>query len=1564
MPVSMDLIKRVVIQGSSQGLDKLEGELKKIASSTDDVVVSFEKASRSQLSAEAGYKRLSSSIDPAYRAQQQIEKGTNTLNRAFQQGIISLDEYARRFSQLKEKYAEGASANDNYLRSMRQFQQLANEFANVKSDFGTESRRADIAAYGKALDDLRAKYNPLFAAGREYKQTLQDINNAAKVGAISERERAEAVARTKAAFAEQVTGLNQVTKAAVEYNNTSKLAKHELINLGRQVQDVVVSLQAGQSLLTVGLQQGTQVLDVFISSKGTFAGFAQQVLGFVARNPFAVMAGGIAAVGVAAVGAASYLNNYVKVLDDLSQSSGISAKDLSQLREAMAGKGIDSADFAAGINAIADKIAEAKKGTNELGQLFKLNGKAISDNVTNLYTLADLVKNAADYQDKKNILEAAGIPATAEAVRLYSQGAEELKKQKEATAGFGEDTKKLADSARAFDEAWNKAWESFKSAAVTNIAEVLAEIKKLASDPNSQAIMAFALSTPEQAYESWKGAAGRTIGRVKRWLSGGSFSDTYDAGIPADYEIPRPTQQYGPDLPTQTAKALKELIRVQQEHNSLMGESATAADKLALAELKIQQAVASGINLTDQEMKTIRANAVAVKEKAAAHDKVEEALRRANEGREEAIEKLKLEIKNMFMSAEAAKAEKIALEEIYKLKKAGVPEDRIPYDDIYANAKSRAAAKQQIEDLERVKDAIKSFKDAGVSIGTDFVKGMLAGKSAMDALGDAAVNAGKKLQDTGLINAITGLLSGNLAQAGLGAAQFGVGAALEWFGKSGEAAKEAQKAADELAKAQQKWADMASDFSSWIHDWTTGVSGELHSAIESARSQMQQFANAASAAHDPGGVASAQNAFNIGVSRSIGEALVALLAFGTETSSYSQKLKEAKDKAEDLRLTLIEFGTAAEEAALAVETRLAVAIERLKGQFLDDLVRKVNELAGGAWINQLTDLVDEVAQLRADAAALGIQTTLIDEYYVLAAQNIINENELVGSAFDAVATTLGPLGSQLHEFAAAAEEAAQVLKRSAQEIASTIQGYQDQLFIAQQDQQTLAGALAVFDLQAQRQREQEVAAGGEALVALEALQAQQRLNIIADFNNRALQEQQRADEERLRQQQQAAEEQQRIWDEATKFLQGALQNIQNWISSFLAGAQSPLSPQARLASAQSTFSTQYSAALGGDRDALSGITGNSQALVEAIRAVYGSTSAGQTLINDMLSQLQALPSTVSPEQFIVDHLTTAIDATTEAVGDMQAAIALALDTSNPSAIAQALSLYFNAIDSNTDGLLTGTELTAALGADYSSGVLHAIDQNGDGVISKAELINASLGGSSTTAGDNISGIDSNTSPLKTNTPSSPFNALIQSIVGEGGTNSFLSALLGNLGGVASNPGDDISAMRGLLSTTSSGWLGTISGQVGNYQTSISLIGELERIRSNLVKQNENWGAGWSPTPAQYLSPSAIPQFAYGGLVHGNPHSLGGRNINVEGGEYIVNKRDTARFRSQLDGINFGHRAPTANDNGVLISRINALLAEMKKNTNVSAAGAEHVRDGVDAIVGALAESARREKLTA
>jgi len=120
------------------------------------------------------------------------------------------------------------------------------------------------------------------------RQTLKlDENARAQAMIARETKIADAALRegvaTQAQHAQRLEQINQryniASQATQKFGQQTGLASHELVNLGRQAQDVGVSLASGQSPLMVLIQQGSQIADVFISSGKSVGSFFSQVIG-------------------------------------------------------------------------------------------------------------------------------------------------------------------------------------------------------------------------------------------------------------------------------------------------------------------------------------------------------------------------------------------------------------------------------------------------------------------------------------------------------------------------------------------------------------------------------------------------------------------------------------------------------------------------------------------------------------------------------------------------------------------------------------------------------------------------------------------------------------------------------------------------------------------------------------------------------------------------------------------------------------------------------------------------------------------------------------------------------------------------------------------------------------------------------------------------------------------------------------------------------------------------------------------------------------------------------------
>jgi hypothetical protein len=512
-------------------------------------------------------------------------------------------------------------------------------------------------------------------------------------------------------------------------------------------------------------------------------------------------------------------------------------------------------------------------------------------------------------------------------------------------------------------------------------------------------------------------------------------------------------------------------------------------------------------------------------------------------------------------------------------------------EDIPAALRSTEAA--QIQFNNRMKEA----KDLTGDFLNTFIQGLIKGESLTRSLSSAMQNLGAEIARTstralanqliggaaggagvtgaagaGVTAASSGSLFGGIAGAlGLGAnvgsplVGLAVGAGLSLLGQLFDDSKEnAEEAAAlqqqqlEIQRQQQRIAQLtqdATEATAVLLEATAGPQGEFNQRLNSIN---QAFVRAAQAIRDLGGQAD-------------------------ETTQ-----------------------------------QLVNALNRLRADVFEGLQREINELQGRGWVNQVADVMkrfNEAAAIFTDTLG-GIteeQVSTLAQFRHLAIQNIINENQLVGESFNELVASLGPLGDGLHEFVATLDETAVALNETAvaaRDVTSTVRELTARQiaadFAAGGIRGSLEERLMLFDVQAQTQREQEIAAGGQELARLEQVLATERIAIIREFNDNVIEEQQRSEQERL------------------DTIRRANQQIADYLNGLLTGAGSPLSPRARLLRAQAEFNQQLLLAQGGNLEALQGITTVAETLRTAAQAFYGSSRAYVDIFNSIQGQLSTL----------------------------------------------------------------------------------------------------------------------------------------------------------------------------------------------------------------------------------------------------------------------------------------------------------------------------------------------------
>lgn len=161
--------------------------------------------------------------------------------------------------------------------------------------------------YRQSLDEIRAAFNPLFAASRQYEEQLDRISQAEKLGAISARE--AATARERA--------VSMIAPIGSASGRGGGVQSWQAAGLAAQFNDIGVMMAAGQNPMQLALQQGTQISQVLTQVGGGTAALRALGAGFMGLiNPISLATIGIIGFGAAGVQWLTSLAPEVKTLDD------------------------------------------------------------------------------------------------------------------------------------------------------------------------------------------------------------------------------------------------------------------------------------------------------------------------------------------------------------------------------------------------------------------------------------------------------------------------------------------------------------------------------------------------------------------------------------------------------------------------------------------------------------------------------------------------------------------------------------------------------------------------------------------------------------------------------------------------------------------------------------------------------------------------------------------------------------------------------------------------------------------------------------------------------------------------------------------------------------------------------------------------------------------------------------------------------------------------------------------------------------------------------------------------
>lgn len=330
----------------------------------------------------------------------------------------------------------------------------------------------DSTAVGQAgLDQLRARFDPLFAAQVQYKRNLGDIRDAYRLGALSQNQYTEAITSAKVAFIEQVNAmrpgrdaLSDINTGTQKVGQSSKFAAGSLTQLSFQLNDIASGVLMGQSPFQILAQQGGQVFQIWQMNNGIFGQLKNAVFGFL--TPMRILGATAAAVAVAGYAINAAWQVSAQRFDDTAKAVGTTISQLRGLQQVASFKGIEADEFFKGFERFGQNVYQARSQMGGLAEVFRANNVAAADFDTSLDRAANLIKNAKDDQQRLALLQQMGLPSTMEWVRLMSQGSDGIRRAREQIGQVNSAEQELIDKARQFDEDWAVTWTGFKNNAL------------------------------------------------------------------------------------------------------------------------------------------------------------------------------------------------------------------------------------------------------------------------------------------------------------------------------------------------------------------------------------------------------------------------------------------------------------------------------------------------------------------------------------------------------------------------------------------------------------------------------------------------------------------------------------------------------------------------------------------------------------------------------------------------------------------------------------------------------------------------------------------------------------------------------------------------------------------------------------------------------------------------------------------------------------------------------------------------------------------------------------------
>ena len=377
--------------------------------------------------------QASTDLDKLTAAGDRAEKSTNALGETSDQAKARILELAKAAVAARESQQNLSSVATGLSEAQQGLITSANGSAQAQAQAAAAQRATVVTTDRLAVSS--AKSNAVTITQKnELQQLLEQIDPTTKaLNRLDEQERKlaqqkklglepEVFSAYQGKIQQTRESLTRFDDSLTRTGNTAKQTAAALRGVPAQFTDIFVSLQGGQAPLTVLLQQGGQLKDMFGGIAPAAKALGGYVLGLI--NPFTLAAAAVAALGLAYYKGSEEADSYNKAIIFTGNAAGTSASQLAAMAQQVSST-IGTTGAAAEVLAKLagnGKIASGsfEQITEAALQMERATGRSIDETIAEFAKIAkDPVAAAKELNDQYHFLTAS---VYAQIVALKEQG--------------------------------------------------------------------------------------------------------------------------------------------------------------------------------------------------------------------------------------------------------------------------------------------------------------------------------------------------------------------------------------------------------------------------------------------------------------------------------------------------------------------------------------------------------------------------------------------------------------------------------------------------------------------------------------------------------------------------------------------------------------------------------------------------------------------------------------------------------------------------------------------------------------------------------------------------------------------------------------------------------------------------------------------------------------------------------------------------------------------------------------------------------------------------------------